>query len=221
MRWLYGLGAAVVVVLLLELIAQLTLPGIAADHVRDQLQKHGRVLDVEVSAFPALELLFHEADTVTVKMATYHTSTSHLTSMLQESNDAGTLHASAGIFTDGLLTLHNATLTKRGDTLVGSAQVLEKDLTHAIPLIKSVTPVESSGGTLTLEGTADLPIVGQITVPFVVQVENGALVAAPDIPIVGSLATLQLFSNPHVRIDTVSATKTRGGFAVTATGTLH
>jgi hypothetical protein len=221
MRWLFALGTTVVVVLLLELIAQLALPGIAADHVRDQLRKSGRVLDVEVRAFPALELLFHEADTVTVKMASYKTTTSHLTSMLHESDDAGTLHASAGVFTDGLLTLHNATLTKRGNTLVGSAQVLESDLTHAIPLVKSVTPVASSGGTLTLEGTADLPIVGQITVPFVVQVVNGALVAAPDIPIVGGLATLRLFSDPHLRIDSVSATRTSRGFTVSATGTLH
>ena len=221
MRWFLVLGTTAIVVLLVELVAQLVLPGIAANRVRDQLQKSGRVLDVEVSAFPALELLFHEADNVTVKMATYRSSTSHLTSMLQESSDAGTLHASAGVFTDGLLTLHNATLTKRGNILIGTAQVHESDLTHAIPLIKSVTPVTSSGGTLTLEGTADLPIVGQITVPFVVQVENGALVAAPDIPIVGGLASLQLFSNPHLRILSVSAKKSAGGFTVSARGTLH
>jgi hypothetical protein len=221
MRWLLALGATVIVVLLLELVAQLALPGIAADHIRDQLQKNGRVLDVEVSAFPALELLFHQADSVTVKMASYQARNSRLSSLLNESGDVGTLHASVGVFTDGLLTLHNATLTKRGNTLVGSAQVLDSDLTHAIPLIKSVTPVASSNGTLTLEGTANLPFVGDITVPFVVQVQNGELLAAPDIPVVGSLATLRLYSNPHVRIDSVSARRTPGGFGVTATGTLH
>jgi hypothetical protein len=220
MRWLLALGTTVIVILLLELIAQLTLPGIAADHIRSQLQKSGRVLDVEVSAFPALELLFHNADSVTVKMASYRSSTAHLSSLLQESNDAGTLHASASVFTDGLLTLHDATLTKHGNVLVGSARVLESDLTHAIPLIKSVKPIASSGGTLTLEGTATLPIVGPITIPFVVQVQNGALIAAPDIPIVGGLATIRLFSNPHVRLQTVSATRTPGGFSVSATGTL-
>jgi hypothetical protein len=221
MRWLIALGTTVIVVLVLELVAQLTLPGIAADRIRDQLQKNGRVLDVEVSAFPALELLFHQADSVTVKMASYSSHSSRLSSLLQESGDVGTLHASAAVFKDGLLTLHNATLTKHGNTLTGTADVREADLTHAISIIKSVTPVASTGGTLTLEGTANLPIVGDVTIPFVVQVQNGALIAAPDIPIVGSLATLRLFSNAHVRIDSVSATKTPGGFAVSATGTLR
>ena len=223
MRWLLALGTTVIVVLLLELVAQLALPGIAADHVRDQLQKSGRVLDVEVSAFPALELIFHQADSVTVRMASYRSGTSQLTSLLQESGDVGTLHASAATFTDGLLTLHNATLTKHGNTLTGTAQVHESDLTHAIPLIKSVTPIASSGGTLTLQGTAAIPFLGNVTVPFVVQVEGGELIAKPAIslPVVGGLFTLKLFSNPHVRITSVSAAKAAGGFTVSATGTLH
>jgi len=221
MRWALATAAIVIVVLLLELVAQLVLPGIAADNVRDQLQKSGRVENVQVDAFPALKLIFHKADTVTVKMASYTSSTSRLTNLLEESNDVGTLHASAGTFTDGLLTLHDATLTKHGDTLTGTAQVDEKDLTHAIPLIKSVTPIASTGGTLTLRGTAELPIVGDITVPFVVEVQNGALIAAPDIPVVGGLATLQLFKNAHLTITRVSAKKSAGGFTVSATGTLH
>jgi hypothetical protein len=221
MRWLLALGATVITVLLLELIAQLVLPGIAAQRIRDQLSKSGKVTDVQVSAFPAVELLWHHADSVTVKMASYRSNTAHLSSLLHQSSQAGTVHASATVMTDGLLTLHNASLTKQGNVLTGTAQVLEADLRRAVPLISSVTPIASSGGVLTLKGTANIPIIGQITIPFVVQVQNGTLVAQPEIPLVGGFATLQLFSDPHVAIQSVTARVTPGGFAVQARGRLR
>ena len=44
-------------VLVLLLVAQLVLPGIAAQRLRDRLSRSGQVLKVEVDAFPAVELL--------------------------------------------------------------------------------------------------------------------------------------------------------------------
>jgi hypothetical protein len=220
MRRIAALVAAVVLVLVLLVVAQVVLPGIAAQRIRDQLSKSGKVIDVQVSAFPAIELLWHQADSVKVRMASYQSNGAHLSRLLAQSADAGSLDASAQVMTDGLLTLRNATLSKRGNTLTGSAQVQESDLTHAIPAIQSVTPIASSGGTLTLRGTANLPFIGAITVPFVVQVARGTLLAAPDIPLVGGLATLQLFSDPHVYVQSVSAASSGGGFQVSARGTL-
>lgn len=221
MRRIAALVSALILVLVVLVVAQLVLPGIAAQHIRDQLAESGRVLDVEVSAFPAIELLWHQADSVTVRMASYRSSNRHLSSLLAQSSDAGSLDASAAVLSDGLLTLHNASLHKHGSTLTGSAQLQERDLTHAIPVIQSVRPLASNGGTLTLEGTANLPLVGAITVPFVVQAEHGALFAAPDIPLVGGLTTIQLFSDPHVYIQSLGAASIPGGFQVSATGTLR
>lgn len=221
MRRITALVSAVVLVLVLLVVAQLVLPGIAAQRIRDQLSKSGRVLDVEVSAFPAIELLWHHADSVKVRMASYHSSNQHLSGLLSQSSDTDSLDASTALLRDGLLTLHNASLHKRGDRLSGSAEVAESDLTHAIPVIQSVTPIASSGGTLTLRGTANLPFVGPFTVPFSVQAQRGALFAAPDVPLVGGLATIQLFADPHVYVETLSASATGGGFTVSATGHLH
>ena len=221
MRRIAALASAVVLVLVLLVVAQLVLPGIAAQNIRDRLAGSGKVLSVEVSAFPAVELLWHHADTVTVRMASYRSSNAHLSSLLAQSSDAGTLDASAAVLSDGLLTLHDATLHKAGNALSGSARIAESDLTHAIPLIQSVRPLASNGGTLTLQGTANLPFVGAITVPFVVQAQHGALFAAPDIPLVGGLTTIRLFADPHLYVDTLSATSVAGGFRVSATGSLR
>src|SRR5437764_7291533 len=139
MRRLIAIGVAVVVILLFG-IGQLVLPGIAASTLRDQLSKDGRVLDVQVSAFPAIELLWHQADKVVVKMESYRSSTSHLSSLLNQSSDVGTLDASATSFDTGLLSLHNATLHKRGDTLTGSATVTENALRTAVPFLDPAPP---------------------------------------------------------------------------------
>jgi hypothetical protein len=42
-------------------------------------------------------------------------------------------------------------------------------------------------------------------------------VVAPDVPF-GGIATLTLFSNPHVEVQSVSATTVPGGFRITAAG---
>src|SRR5450755_588013 len=92
-RPLTALAAVVVVVLG---VAQLVLPGIAAQRLRDQLARSGQVLSVHVSAFPAIELLWHHADSVVVRMGSYSSaSATHLGSTLQRSGDVGSLTASA------------------------------------------------------------------------------------------------------------------------------
>ena len=65
---LIAAGVVVLVVVLLG-VAQLVLPGIAASSIRDRLSRSGKVLDVQVSAFPAIELLWHQADRVVVRMS--------------------------------------------------------------------------------------------------------------------------------------------------------
>ena len=218
MRRLAALGIAVLVVLLLG-VAQLVLPGIAAQRLRDRLARSGTVLEVTVDAFPAIKLLWHQADHVVVRMADYRSSTADLGSSLAQTGDAGTLDASAATVHAGLLTLRNATLRKRGDTLTGTAQVSEADLRAAVPFLDNVQPVAAGNGTLTLRGTATLFGV-TASADATVGAQSGKLLVQPDLPF-GGLATVTLFDNPHVAVESVSATPLPGGFGVAATAHLQ
>jgi len=200
-------------------VAQLVLPGLAAQTLRDRLARSGQVLDVSVHAFPAIKLLWHHADRVVVALGRYRSSSSGLGDMLDQTSDVGSLDASVGELDTGLLTLRHATLRKRGSRLTGSAEVTEADLRGALPILQSVTPVASGPGQLTLQGTATLFGV-TATVDATVRAQDGSLVVAPNVPF-GALATIGVFSNPHVAVQSVGASPTAGGFSVTATGSLH
>lgn len=217
-RVLVALGAVAALIVVLLVVAQLVLPGIAEQQLRDRLSRSGVVEKVEVDAFPAIELLWHRADKVVVRMASYHSSPSALSNTLEGIADTGSLDASATVLDTGLLTLRDASLKKRGNVLSASATVTEADLRSSIPALDSVEPVGSSQGQLTLRGTATVLGV-TASVDVTVGPHNGALVATPDVPF-GGFATITLFSNPRIAVDAVSATPTPGALAVTAIGHL-
>jgi uncharacterized protein involved in outer membrane biogenesis len=209
-----------VLVLLVLGIAQLVLPGLAADRLRDQLSHHGQVLSVSVSAFPAIELLWHHADRVTVRMASYSADTGTLGSSVAQAGDVGTLDASASTVTAGLLTLHGAELHKRGGQLTGTAEVQEADLLRAVPFLTDVHPVSGSDpahpGPLVLQGSASLLGISA-TADATVTTSNGKIVVTPQVPF-GGLATVTVFDNRHVSVDSVAATASAAGFSLRARG---
>lgn len=215
MRRLTALAIVLAVVVLLLIVAQLVLPGIAAQRLRDRLAKSGQVLDVHVSAFPAIELLWHQADRVVVRMNSYRSNPGPLSSLLEQTGDTGSLDASASEFDTGLVNLHDAVLRKRGDTLTGSATVTTSDLRSALGgAIQDLQPVASGGGQLTLRGT----VLG-VTADATLRAQNGALVVQPDIPIL-NFVTVTVFSDPHVEVQGVGAADAPGGFSVSANARL-
>ena len=218
MRRLVAIAVAGVVVLVL-VVAQLVLPGIASQRLRDRLSRSGRVLQAQVSAFPAIELLWHHADSVVVRMASYRAVPAALPGTLDQAGNVGSLRASAQTFRDGLLTLHDARVVKQGNRLAGSAVVAESDLRAAVPFLSSVTPVASAGGTLTLRGSGSF-LGLTATVDATVSARDGKLVVAPDVPF-GGLATVTVFSDPRIRVQGVSASPVPGGFAVRGTAVLR
>lgn len=211
MRRLIGLAAAVFIVVVL-VIAQFVLPGIAASTLRERLAAHGHVLSVEVDAFPAIELLWHRADKVVVRMADYQVPSATLAGNLAQTTDAGTLDASVATLRSGLLTLHDATLHKQGDQLSGRAHVTEANLRAAVPILQSVTPVASAGGALVLRGTVNVLGVS-VTADAVLAIRSGAIELTPNVPL-GALAAVTVFSDPHVSVESIAATPTRDGFTV-------
>jgi len=217
MRRLVALGVVALVLVVLGL-GQLVLPGLAEQRLRDRLERSGQVLSVHVSAFPAIELLWNKADSVSIRLGNYRSSPTHLSSLLAQAGDVGSLTASASRLDAGLVTLHDATLDKQGSELVGTARVTETDLRTALPLLRSVTPVASADGRLTVQGTASLFGV-TASVDVTVAAQNGTLVVTPDVPL-GGLATVTVFSNPHVELQSITASRTPTGFAVRATARL-
>ncbi|MFZ0041512.1 MAG: hypothetical protein WAK93_09410 [Solirubrobacteraceae bacterium] len=218
MRRLVVVGVLVILVLVFG-VGQLVLPGLAANRLRDQLSANGQVRSVSVSAFPAIKLLWHHADKVVISLGDYRLAPSRLGSKLGQASDVGSLNASAAEFQTGLLTLRNASLVKHGNELSAHATVTEADLRSALPILQSVTPVSSSDGQITLQGTASLFGVSA-TVDAAVRPQDGNLIVAPNVPF-GALATLTVFSDPHISVQSVSATPVPGGFNVQGTAQLH
>jgi hypothetical protein len=218
MRRLAALALVLLVVILLA-VAQLVLPGIAARSIRDRLAHSGQVLAVQVSAFPAIELLWHHADSVVVRLGRYRSPPPQLAGTVSQAADVGSLTASVAELDTGLLTLRDATLRKRGSELIGTAEVTEADLRSALPILQSVRPVASGAGRLTLQGTATLFGVSA-TVDADVRAQNGAIVVAPDVPF-GGFATVQAFSDPRIQVQSIGARPTAAGFSVFATGQLR
>jgi hypothetical protein len=212
-------GGLLLVIVLLLAIAQAVLPGIAAQTLRDRLARSGEVQSVEVEAFPAIELLWHRADRVVVRMRTYRSNSAALSRTLGQLANTGSLDASAEQLDTGLLTLRDARLTKRGNELRAAATITEADLRSSLPVLDSARLVGSSGGQITVQGTAT--VLGLIaTVNVTVGAQNGALVAAPDVPF-GGLATITLFSNPRIEVRGVRASPTAGGFQLAAAASLR
>ena len=215
MRRIAVLTAAGLVLLVL-VVAQLLLPGIAAQELRNDLEQSGTVLEVKVTAFPAIKLLWHKADTVVVRMGRYSSGASQLGDTLGRAVDAGSLDASAQELDVGPLTLLDATLHKRGGELTGAATLTEAAVRSVVFFLDDVEPVASGGGRLTLRGTASF-LGLKATVDATVAAQHGALVVAPDVPF-GGIATITLFNDPHVQVQSVSATTVPGGFRMTAEG---
>jgi hypothetical protein len=217
-RRLIALAAAGVVLLVL-VVAQLLLPGIAEQRLRDQLSRSGTVLEVNVSAFPAIELLWHQADRVVVRMGRYRSGSADLGSSLARTADVGSLDASVQELDSGALTLRDATLRKRDDQLVGTAKVTQADLRAAVPFLDNVQPVASQDGRLVLRGTASL-LGLTASVDVTVAAQEGEIVVAPDVPF-GGLVTIRLFSDPRVQVQSVAAAAVPGGFRLSAGATVH
>ena len=211
------LVAAVAVMLLAA--AQLVLPSIAAQRLRDRLAHSGTMVRVEVDAFPAVELLWHNADRVVVRVARYGTSTATLGRLLTQTAGVGTVDASVATLRSGGVTLRDVQLRKRGNDLAASARLTEADLRAAVPLLQSVQPVASGRGTLTLRGRATL-LGLSATVDTTIYANNGNLIVQPDGPL-GAFARVTVFSDPNVYVEDVAAAAAPGGFAVRGRAHLH
>jgi hypothetical protein len=213
-RLLAALAGAVAILVLL-VAAQLVLPRIAAHRLRARLDGVAVVARVHVSAFPAVKLLWGHADRVDVHLTSLRVSQARVGALLAQAKDARTADVTIDRFQDGVLRLRAVRLREDRSGLRASAYLAATDLQRALPTGFAVSPVASGGGRLVLRASAF-----GLGVDAVVAAVDGALVAQPNLPLVGSLAGLTLFSDPRVSVSGVGATSRTGGYGLTATGRL-
>ena len=219
-------------------VGQLALPAIATRHLGGKLAAHGDVKLVQISAFPAIELLWGDADSVLVRMGSYSvaptsgaagaagggapatTPTRRIGTFLASTAATGRLDASAGTVRAGRLVIEDASLTKRGDRLSASGLITEQALRAALPPAFTLAPVSAANSQLVFRG--GVRILGQeLSVQARLRARGGALVVQPNVlGVFPSFLSLTVFRDPRVDVLTVTARRTGGGWRVGATATL-
>jgi hypothetical protein len=195
-------------------VGQLVLPPLAEHIERDRLDKHGKVISLSISAFPAVELLFGHADTVTAHLASLDGSQADLASNISRSAGVSKINVTIGQLTSGPITVHSVTILKRGKRYRGTGLITEASLRRAVPLLESVTPIASRDGTLTLQGTANV-VLGTVTADANVAAQGGKVVVSGT-GLISSFLHLTVWSNPKVYVESLSGRRASQGISLAA-----
>ncbi len=123
------LAGAIVLVLVL---AQIFLPGIAASRIRSRVGRYGTVRSVAVTAWPAVELLWGKADSVDVRAGSLSLNPAQTVELLGEARGVKRMNLTAESLKEGPLQLHEASFSKHGDALLGQAQTSRADVGKAL-----------------------------------------------------------------------------------------
>ncbi len=199
-----GLGVLGVLVVVL-LGAQLLLPGIAARRARDRVGRYGTVLSAHVSAFPAIELLWGHGDSGSVAAGSLSFTSTQGVDMLWEARGITDTQLTASSMQIDGIQLHAASVRKRGSAVTVEGTVDESDLSGTLPLGLEVHSLTDAGGHVLAQATGSVLGVSA-TVQVDVHAEEGRLVAEPQgLPLAG-LATVTIFSDPRLRMETVDVT---------------
>ena len=204
-RLLLGLVAAA---LLLLLLAQVFGPGIAASRIASRVGRYGALESVEVRAWPAVELLWGSADSVTVRARRLSLSPAQAADLLWEGRGVDSVKLSASSVMIGPLRLSDARLQKQGSSLSAEAVTGEADVRAALPPGLHLELLGSEAGSVHVRASGGLFGVGS-TVQALAAASAGRLVVQP----LGLLAqglTVTLFSDPHVYVEGVGASVRSG-----------
>jgi hypothetical protein len=195
-----GVAAAVVLVLVL---AQLILPGIAADRVRARVGRYGTVRSVSVSAWPAVELLWGRVDAVKVRVQSMRISPAQTAKLLWEARGVRRMDVTVNSVKEGPLQLHDARFEKRGTALAGEAWTAQADVQAALGEMVEVKLLSSGAGQVEVRAGGGLFGVAT-SVDAVASAQQGKLVVRPlGLPLTG--LKLTLFADKHVHVEGVGA----------------
>lgn len=204
-----ALGAAGGVLVLL-VVAQLLLPGIAARIARDQIGKYGSVRSVSLRAFPAIELLWGRADSADVRAGALHLDVSQLDSLIPRLRGVQRLDMSADSLHVGQFQLQRALIQKRGSAIELRGTIDQADVQSALPAGTQAQLSETAQGGVEVRVRGSLFGIGA-SLSATLAAQDGKLVAQPKgIPFAG-LARLTLFSDEHLYVESVDLSREQGG----------
>lgn len=195
---------------MLLLLSQILLPRIAASRIRSKLARYGGAAHVTVSAWPALKLLWGDADSVHVSAGTLSISPGQAAGLLWEARGLAHLDLTAAVVKLGPLQLDHAVLRKRGQQLNGQAHASGGAVRAALPAGAGVRLLRSGSGQVEVQVHGELLGFGA-DVAAVAAPVDGRLVVRPTSALLGGLQ-LTLFSNPHVHITSLGASEDGGGY---------
>jgi hypothetical protein len=197
-----GVAGGAVVVLGL---AQLLLPRLAAQRVRSQIGRYGVVHSASVSAFPAIELLWGDAQSVTVGVAHLDMTPAQANELLWKSRGVQRVDVQAESMRVGSFTLRDASWHKRGDQLVMGGQLSEADLRSSLPGSTGFALLASNSDGVSMRVSGSLFGVAA-SVDVQLSAVEGKLVAQPEgIPFAG-LVKVTLLSAPHMYVQSFGLT---------------
>jgi len=195
-------------IVLVLVLAQLLLPGIAASRIRSRVGRYGTVESVTVKAWPAVELLWGRVDSVDVKAGSLRLTPAQTAKLLGEARGVQTMRLTAESVKEGSLQLHDASLQKHGDALVGEAFAARADAQAALGKGVEVKLLRSGGGQVEVSVGGGLFGV-RASVDAIARAQEGKLVVHPLSFLLEGLK-LTLIADPDVYVEGVSASAAAG-----------
>jgi hypothetical protein len=202
------LGVLVAIVAVFAL-AQLFLPRIAASRIRARVGRYGTVRSVSVSAWPAVELLWGNADSVSVRAGSLRMTPAQTAKLLGEAHGVKRMSLTAESVTEGPLQLHDTSFEKHGDALRAQASTSRADVSKALGEGVEVRLLSSHDGQVEVSASGGLFGV-QASLDAVAQAQEGKLVVHPRGFLLEGLK-LTLIDNPRVYVEGVAASAVAGG----------
>jgi hypothetical protein len=208
-------------VVLFLVLAQILLPLIAVQRVRDRLRPYGSVHSVSVHAVPALELLWEEAEKITVRAGRLRISPHDLVNLEQSLSGvtnaeltSPSLDLVIPVLGAAGLSLHDVQLTKRGSTLIARGSIRAADVHATLPGGFRVQGLSANSGRPEV-GVSGEVLGVNVSGHAALSAKEGKIVAEPaGIPF-ASFATITLFSDPRIDVESVSAIPQGEGVLVT------
>jgi len=198
-------AGAIVLVLVL---AQIFLPGIAASRIRSRVGRYGTVKSVSVTAWPAVELLWGTADSVDVRAGSLSMSPAQTVGLLGEARGVKRMSLTAESMKEGPLQLREASFQKHGDALLGRARTSRTDVGKALGEGIEVGLQSSHDGQVQVSASGGLFGV-RASVDAVAEAQEGKLVVHPLGFLLEGLK-LTLIDNPRVYVEGVGASSVAG-----------
>jgi hypothetical protein len=220
-----ALLAVVGLVAVVLIAAQIVLPRVAAQRLRDDLARHGSDVRVSVAATPAIKLLWHRADRVTVHVGHLRPGGSgsgkSLADMLADTNATDRLDVRVDLLDAQRLQVHDAGLQKNGNSLIAHVGVTTAAIDDALPSRLQISARQVAPDRLSVSGRTS--VFGRLLAgrALILIDDRGRIILRPDGIPLASLISVPVFSDDRVAVDGMTTTQTADGITATVRGHLR